>query len=342
MANHKLINQSGQASFGIFPKGVECINYLDFDLRSAMGRSRGQLFKKLRFKQFQFISFSCEQLMIGLAIVDLKVASSCFIYIYDPHSKEYDEYSFLNPFSLNTCIDLTPNTGQACFRKGRNSVAIRVTAAPQTRNLIVDLKAGLKMNVSIDESLNYNPLAVCVRAGFTGFHFTQKSTALPCSGTVTWRGKRFELANLNALACVDWSAGFMRRETVWNWSSLACTLADGRRLGFNLAAGVVETGFTENALWLDDTLIKIDMVDFKFQRYGEKHDSTKWQLRSNDGIINLTFEPVGKRQDKTNLLIIASNFTQHFGRFYGDITLADEVITLSGEWGFSEDHYAKW
>ena len=84
------------------------------------------------------------------------------------------------------------------------------------------------------------------------------------------------------------------------------------------------------------------MVDFKFQRYGEKHDSTNWQLRSNDGIINLTFEPVGKRQDKTNLLIIASNFTQHFGRFYGDITLADEVITLSGEWGFSEDHYAKW
>ncbi|KPH93694.1 hypothetical protein AMS58_15825 [Pseudoalteromonas porphyrae] len=342
MAKKELINQHGQAHFGIFPDGVDNINYMDFDLRSAMGKPSNTLFKKLRFNQFQFISFTSGQLIIGLAIVDLKIASNCFVYIYDPNTQEFDEYSFINLFSLNTCIDPTPNTGQATFQKGRNSVVIQTTNDPRIRNVKVDLKSGLKINANIDESANYNSLAVCVRAGFTGFHFTQKSAALPCDGTVKWRGRLFDLQTHNSLASVDWSAGYMRRETFWNWGSLACILTDGRRLGLNLSAGVIETGFTENALWLDGTLYKIDMVDFQFERYGNAKATSKWRLRSNDGIINLTFEPAGKRQDKTNLLIIASNFTQHFGRYYGEIILPDEVITLNGEWGFTEDHYAKW
>lgn len=342
MKKHELIDQDGQADFGIFPDGVDDINYLDFDLRSTMGKSRSTLFKKLSFNQFQFISLSCEQLIIGLAIVDLKIASHCFVYVYDSQTTEFDEVSFISLLALNTCIDSTPNTGQATFRKGRNSVTINTTAKPQIRSVEVNLKSGLKISACIDESINYNPLAVCVRAGFTGFHFTQKTAALPCTGTLQWRGKKYVFEELKILASVDWSAGFMRRETFWNWGSLACTLADGRRLGLNLSAGVIETGFTENALWLDGTLYKIDMVDFQFERYGNAKATSKWRLRSKDGIINLYFEPEGKRQDKTNLIIIATNFTQHFGRYYGEITLADEVITLNGEWGFTEDHYAKW
>ncbi|MDN3377996.1 MULTISPECIES: DUF2804 domain-containing protein [unclassified Pseudoalteromonas] len=336
----KLINQYGEAKFGVFEQGIEQINYLDFDLRGNMGKRKSLLAKKLKFNQFQFISFTCETLIVGLAIVDLKIASNCFVYVYHPSTGEFEECSFTNLFAIGTYIDPKPNSGKAHFHKGANSVTI--SAGSGQRKVTVCLKAGLKIKAAIDESVNYNPLTVCARAGFTGFHFTQKVAALPCSGSIEWRGKHINLEQVKALASVDWSAGFMRRETFWNWGSLACTLADGRRLGLNLAAGVVETGFTENALWLDDSLIKIDMVDFKFKRYGDKNDCRQWQLRSNDGIINLTFEPVGNRQDKTNLLIIASNFTQHFGRYYGEIILPDEVITLNGEWGFTEDHYAKW
>ncbi|MFY8326295.1 DUF2804 domain-containing protein [Pseudoalteromonas sp. ZZD1] len=336
----KLIDHYGEAQFGLFEQGIEQINYMDFDLRSSMGKRTGLLTKKLKFNQFQFISFTCETLIIGLAIVDLKIASNCFVYLYHPSRDEFEEFSFTNLFATSTYIDTKPNSGKAYFHKGANSVTIINESG--LRKVTVCLKAGLKIEAVIDESLQYNPLAVCVRAGFTGFHFTQKATALPCKGVVQWQDTRINLEQVNALASVDWSAGFMRRETFWNWGSLACTLADGRRLGLNLAAGVVETGFTENALWLDGSLIKIDMVDFKFKRYSDKSDYRQWQLRSNDGIINLTFEPVGKRQDKTNLLIIASNFTQHFGRFYGQITLENEVITLNGEWGLTEDHYAKW
>ncbi len=339
MAKELLINKDGQASFGIFPGGVNDINYMDFDLRNAMDKRRGQLAKRLKFNQFQFIGFTCQQLIVGIAIVDLKIASNCFVYLYDPETNEYDEFSFINPFSLNTKIDTHPNSGQAFFQKGGNKVSIKATTTPRLRSVNVELQSGLKINAVIDESGNFDPLALCVRAGYEGFHFTQKSTALVCNGTVEWRDKTIDLAEIGALASVDWSAGYMRRETFWNWGSLSCKLPDGRRLGFNLAAGVVETGFTENALWIDGKMHKVDMVDFQFDRYHHNH---AWTLRSNDGIINLHFEPAGQRKEKTNAIIAATNFTQHFGRYFGEITIKGETIQLDGEWGFTEDHYAKW
>ena len=203
----------------------------------------------------------------------------------------------------------------------------------------MNLASGLKINAVLDESGNFDPLALCVRAGYEGFHFTQKATALICNGTVEWGDKKIVLEEIGALASVDWSAGYMRRETFWNWGSLSCKLPDGRRLGFNLAAGVVETGFTENAVWIDGKMHKVDMVDFQFDRY---HNNHAWILRSNDGIINLHFEPAGQRKEKTNAIIAATNFTQNFGRYYGEIIVNGETIHLDGEWGFTEDHYAKW
>lgn len=339
MAKEELINKDGQASFGIFPDGVDTINYMDFDLRNAMDKRRSTLAKRFKFNQFQFIGFTCDKLIVGLAIVDLKIASNCFIYIYDPESKEYEEHSFINPLAFNTQIDTQPNSGNSFFRKGNNKVSIEATAKPRLRSVNVDLESGIKISAVIDESGSFEPLALCVRAGYEGFHFTQKSTALICNGLVEWGDKKIVLEEIGALASVDWSAGYMRRETAWNWGSLSCNLPDGRRLGFNLAAGVVETGFTENAVWIDGKMHKVDMVDFQFDRY---HHSHAWSLRSNDGIINLHFEPAGQRKEKTNAIIAATNFTQHFGRYYGEILINGETIHLDGEWGFTEDHYAKW
>jgi hypothetical protein len=339
MAKEVLINKKGQASFGIFPGGVDDINYMDFDLRNSMDKRRGHLAKRMKFNQFQFVGFTCRKLIVGIAIVDLKIASNCFVYVYHPETNEYEEHSFINPFAFNTHIDTQPNSGEAYFQKGGNKVSIKATAVPRLRSVNVKLKSGLKINAVIDESCDFDPLALCVRAGYEGFHFTQKSTALICNGTVEWDDKKINLEEINALASVDWSAGYMRRETFWNWGSLSCKLPDGRRLGFNLSAGVVETGFTENALWIDSKMHKVDMVDFQFDRYQHNH---AWALRSNDGIINLHFEPAGQRKEKTNAIIAASNFTQHFGRYYGEIIVNGETIHLDGEWGFTEDHYAKW
>jgi len=342
LAREKLINEDGQPNFGLFADGINDINHMDYDLRNAMDRKLSKLSKYLKFNQFQFIGFTSPELIVGIAIVDLKFASNCFVYAYEPKTNLFEEFSFIQPLAINTQIGLQPNNSEASFQQGQNKVNISATETPRLRTVSVSLKSGFKVDAVIDESTDFDPLAVCARAGYTGWVYTQKATALVCSGSVQWGlagEKKYDLENIGALACVDWSAGYMRRETSWNWGSLSCKLPDGRRLGFNLAAGVNETGFTENGLWLDGKLHKIDMVDFQFNRYDSKQ---AWVLISNDGTINLSFEPAGQRKEKMNLIFAASNFTQHFGQFYGDITINGETIHLDGAWGFVEDHYAKW
>lgn len=334
-----LIKADGQPNLGVFNTPVDDINYLDYDFRSSMDRKLSVLHKRLKFNQFQFIGLTNDTFIAGLAIVDLKIASHAFLYLFHLDTHTLEEFSFTQPFSRNTRIETQPNNGESYFHHGNNHLTIKATSLPGIRRVQASLGKDIEIDATIDEATAYKPLAICTRAGYQGWVFTQKNAALVCNGHIQWRGQSYDLAALKTLGAVDWTAGYMRRETFWNWGNLSCLLPDGRRFGMNISAGVNETGFTENAIWIDGQMFKIDMVDFKFDRY---HPSHAWAMTSNDGIIRLHFDPKGKRQEKRNLIIAASNFTQYFGQYHGEIQLPNEAIHLNGVWGFTEDHYAKW
>src|SRR5690606_40025896 len=113
-------------------------------------------------------------------------------------------------------------------------------------------------------------------------------------------------------ASYDWSCGFLRRDPSWNWSSLSLCLRDDRSLGLNLAAGVNETGVTENALWLDSRLSRLDLAQFEFNRY---QPDMPWRIRTADQRVDLEFQPLGARSEKMNILLLATNFRQFFGYY---------------------------
>ncbi|EAQ65997.1 hypothetical protein MED121_02260 [Marinomonas sp. MED121] len=331
----KLVNESGDIEFG-YAK-IDTVNYLDFDLRNSMDKPLPKWRKKFKFNQFQFISISCDTFILGLAIVDLKYASNCFVYLYNIQEKSYDEFEFTQALSLNTRMSSQPNSGLSRFKKG--NTLVEILAKNNQRFITLKLGNGNRIKAYISEPKEQNPLCVCSRAGYNDWVYTQKNTTLKIEGEINWQGKVFNLAKLNALASVDWSAGFMRRETSWNWANLSTQLADGRKLGFNFASGINETGVSENAIWLEGELIKVDLIHFKFDRYRQEES---WLIQSSDKRISLSFHPKGKRDKKLNLYFIASNFRQFFGYFDGTLQVKNETIRLNQTWGLIEDHYAKW
>jgi hypothetical protein len=159
-------------------------------------------------------------------------------------------------------------------------------------------------------------------------------------GRLTCGGKTWVLSSPETLALVDWSAGFMRRNTFWNWAAIASPLPSGRTFGMNLAAGVNETGFIENAFWIDNTMTKVDTVNFKF----DPDDLMKpWRITSYDKKIDLEFFPENKREEKTNAIFLASRFTQFMGCFKGTVTTDNGDCTVIDSLpGYAEDHYARW
>lgn len=336
---HNLITADGLPQFGIFPEPVQHINYHDFHYFNVMDKAVSNWRRNRQFNQFQFIGLVCDELIMGCAIVDLKLVSNAFVYFYSPKTKKLKEMSFLQPFARKTHIETQPDHGVSKFTKGKNRFEISASTKPRQRALLVELKNGDRVEIILQEPKSFAPLPICSQTGYCGWTYTQKAAGLPVMGEVHWQGSKYDISNMNVQGNYDYSCGFMRRETYWHWSSISGKLNDGRHVGLNLAAGVNETGFTENGFWIDNKFYKVDAVDFKFDRL--KPENT-WTVQSYDKKVNLRFEPEGKRTEKLNVFLMKSNFTQLFGRYFGELKIENETVTLNGQLGFAENHFAKW
>lgn len=325
-----LVRPDGRIDFGIIDSPVENVNFKDYRLETPMGRIRSRLWKTFRFHQFVFIGILGPDVFSGLAIVDLKYLSNGFFYVYDTSSKTLHETKVMD-LPIRARIGTNPSSPDARIKTKHLSMTIQ-------NNIIKANAPGM----ALDAALNHptmNPLRICTRTGYKGWTYTEKTSPISLSGTLTCQGKSWDLSSPHVMALSDWTAGFMRRSTFWNWAASSWVLPDERRLGFNLSSGVNETGFTENFFQLDNERIKVDTMDF---RLNPDNLMSPWKIRSFDKKVDLEFIPEHKREENVNTWVVASRFTQIMGHFQGTLTTdSGEKITLCDIPGFTEDHYAK-
>ncbi|MDA8403348.1 MAG: DUF2804 domain-containing protein [Desulfobacteraceae bacterium] len=329
----RLVNEAGQAAFGVFDTPVDEVNYKDYALSTPMGFRLPKIFNSLKFNQFVFFGLTGPDVMAGLAVVDLKYLSNAFLYVYDREQGVVTEANkTIVPFSRKIFINPTPETLSCGFSSGGLSVSMQ-------GNKISARSKDIELDVTMDLR-DTAPLRVCTRAGYKGWTYTRKTSPIPLTGTISFNGRRVELSSPAHMGLMDWTAGFMRRETFWNWAAIAATLPDGRPLGLNLSCGVNETSFTENAFWVDGRLTKVSTVLFQFD---PDNLYAPWSITSPDDKIRLTFQAGQHRAENINGGVVATKFNQMMGVFNGTLATDDgEVIPIAGCPGWTEDHYAKW
>ncbi|MCD6586621.1 MAG: DUF2804 domain-containing protein [Desulfobacteraceae bacterium] len=330
---NRLINDQGNVKFGIFESPIDEINYKDFRMSSPMGFTTPQLFKKLLFNQFVFFGLTGPDVIIGMAVVDLKYLSSGFLYIYDRKSGTVSEANkTIVPFSSKIFISPSPTEISCGFKFGNLFLSME-------NNKITAKTKDIEINLEFDRSQT-SPLRICTKAGYKGWVYTEKTSPIKVTGTVVNKDRQINISSPTHMGLMDWTAGYMRRETFWNWAATASTLADGRSLGLNLSCGVNETSFTENAFWIDGKMTKVDMNHFEFN---PDNFYDQWKIKSMDGKVNLVFDGEKHREENINAGLVATKFTQLMGTFNGTLkTDEGEVIKIKDCPGWAEDHYAKW
>lgn len=337
-AYDKLIGPDGQPRFGRFLHPVQIINHQDFVYTDPFDNKASTLARHFHLKQFQFVGLVSERYILGCAIVSLKYVSNAFVYLFDRKSGQILENSLLQPLSLHCSMSNEPEAGIHRFHKGNT----RFTFFSQPGRKHVEIFAGndIHIDFTVSEPSGFQPIAVCTRTGFNGWTYTQKANALTAKGNIRWGSLEIPVEEQTFLGGYDWSCGYMRRQTAWNWASISGHLPDGRSIGANLACGVNETGFTENGFWIDGELNELGPINFQFDK---RDRQSNWRLRDINDKIDLEFTPEGKRCEKLDLWLLASNFTQLAGRFNGTlITEKGQKIRMIDVPGFCEDHYAKW
>ena len=89
MAN--LITSEGRVRYGFYEEPVDNINYTDYPLETPFGIKIPGLLRKVLANQFHFTGVIGPEVMVGMAVVDLKYLANGFLYVYDRKTKTLTE-----------------------------------------------------------------------------------------------------------------------------------------------------------------------------------------------------------------------------------------------------------
>lgn len=292
--------------------------------------------RTLRHKRWQYLGIGSQHLFVGLAIVDLGWGCTAFAYLFERGSRTLlADWSQDGIKGWSGAVSDAPVTGSRVHFRGPGArLSWQHDARSDSLHVHVAVPGlALEATVSLSDA---PPLLLAIgpigEAGNGLAHATQKTSALPVQGWAQAGGQRFDLAN--AVASLDSSHGLLAHRTAWQW---ACAHRPG--LGFNLQAGYF--GAHENALWLDGELIPLGPAHFDFDA---ADPLAPWRVRTDDGLLDLDFQPEGARGERRNLGLVASRYVQPVGTFSGHVKASAGAAPrpVHGLLGVTEDHSSRW
>jgi len=217
MAN--LVSSDGKIRYGFYEEPVDNINYLDYPLETPFGKKIPRLLRKTIANQFHFAGVIGPDVMVGMAVVDLKYLANGFLYVYERGSKAITETKKVTPFGIGANISTGARIYDSSFSSkefGITITAFRMMA--EAPDISLDIKFARRVE----------PLRLCTRAGYRGWVYMEKTSPIPVSGKVTCKAKTYEISSPDYMGLMDWTVGYMRRDTYWAWAATASTLPDGR------------------------------------------------------------------------------------------------------------------
>ncbi|MFZ5756634.1 MAG: DUF2804 domain-containing protein [Pseudomonadota bacterium] len=343
-----LITPDGQVRLGLFERPPADINGRDFDYRTPLGRPQSALARHLHYKQFQYFGVLADRVLAGCALAHTGYVGLAFVYVHDLATNTLTERTLRLPLGRGLAMSRSPVEGES--RLAASGAGIRLGyrrhadgSLLKTLQVRLHGRTPMTIDAELPEPASYRSLPLCTRTGINGWTFANKVAGLPVSGRISAAGQDYDLAGLGACGHHDFSAGYMRRETFWNWACLSGRVRTGGRerlLGLNLSCGVNETSFSENCLWLDGQRVATGLTRFDYD--ARDPVGRPWQVRTADGSVDLAFRPAGAHTEKMNLLLFATDFKQVFGHFHGTVMVGNETLAVAGLPGFVEEQYAKW
>jgi hypothetical protein len=157
--------------------------------------------------------------------------------------------------------------------------------------------------------------------------WTRKQAGIPARGRVAVNGRQWDV---DGEAFVDESAGYHARRTSWRWSAGMGRTDDGRRLGWNLVAGVHDgDAGSERTLWIDGEPRETGPVTFA--------DDLSCVSLSDGGVLRCN--EWCRREDHTNRLLFRSDYRQPFGSFGGELPGG---LRVAEGFGVMEEHDVRW
>ncbi len=336
----KFVRDNGTIPFGHFQENVGEINFQDFELRDPFRRKLPLHERERRFVHFHFMGFTTDRFIAGCSLSYTSIQKTVFFYLFDRKTGQMFKKGCRVREGDKCEISLNPDAGISHISSKGMDVTFELHPEDMKRTLSVHAENGPVLSFNIENhSTRANTLRVCTPTGPNGWTYCQKIAGADLSGTLQFEGTSYDLSSYNASAHYDFSAGFLRQDTFWNWACVTGFDQDGRHIGLNISNGVNETGHSENVLWVNGEKIPLGQAEFQ---YNLDNLEENWVIATNDGRVNLNFTCEGLYTAYITEGRTPCDFSQLFGTFSGEILLPDQKIELKAIPGFCERQYAIW
>lgn len=195
---------------------------------------------------------------------------------------------------------------------------------------------GVRIELELDESDGVEVVSPVDGGGATSdqsrtarpYIWTRKQACVPVRGSVEVDDRRYAVDGDGAF--IDDSAGYHARHTAWRWSAGVGTAVDGRRIGWNLVAGIHDAvEASERTLWIAGEPVAVEPVSFA-------EDLASIALADGG---ELRFDEWSRREHSTNALLMRSSYSQPFGTFAGELPGG---LQLAEGFGVMERHDVHW
>jgi hypothetical protein len=210
-------------------------------------------------------------------------------------------------------------------RTRRSGGGVRLGMDRPGRVLVVD--DGVEIDLAIEEVDGVE--TICPNGD--AYAWTRKQGGVRARGTVAIDGV---LRELDGLAMVDDSAGYHARHTAWRWCAGVGLAEDGRRVAWNLVAGINDPPRdSERTVWVGGMPVEVGPA----ARFAADLSA----VATDDG-VDLHFAAEATRERRENLLLVRSEYRQPFGTFAGTLPTPTGPLPLAEGWGVMEQHSALW
>lgn len=320
---NEIISLDGTPRFGTYAGPLTPVSFTG--LRDP--RARSVLYRNSHLKKWIYCSMMSPDFIVSVAIVHLRYAATAFLNVFDrkAHRCLFDK-SWFTPGLFASVSDACEQGCDASFRAP--GVQIKLLRPHGKSHYDLTVEAGdTILHACFDTANGPPPIAVVAPVADGVVNVTQKRVLLEVEASLVIDDRTMPLDN--CLGGFDYTQGLLAHHTSWRWAFAQGHCKSGKRIGLNLVDGFNQE--RECALWLDSELIPIAAPRFIFD---SSDLMAPWQIKSDDGLLDLVFTPETRHMEKMNLGILRSNFVQPIGSFAGSIAIPgrdkESVDTLAG------------
>ncbi len=299
-----------------------------------------RLVRIAREKRWLYLAIATPRFYIAVCVVRLGYAANAFVYVFDKETSKLRVHASATGLAFASSVSSSIGEGARVAFEAQ-SIRVRVVRLLGSATYSVDVSApDFTLNAELDTS--GAPPAISAIANLSRGHVntTQKRALLSVRGGCTLGNESVSLDH--AAAAYDYTSGILQRHTTWRWAFGLGHDTDGNALGFNLVQGFV--GESECALFVRPrsgtaALFPLREGAFQFDRQSPR---TSWHVTTQDGAVQLRFEPMDLHAETRNLGIVRSSFVQPIGLWSGTISTDATTHTLTDVLGVAEDQDVVW